>query len=361
MTLANMWTVSYHLPHFVFPSLLQLCLSKKKRGRGGPKTRRHMTNDILIIARHLRLGVISQSCIYFRCSFGYQKFLQEVSVKRRPMAVERGASLLPSVKLLHPALHPPPSPRSLAAIFNSISKFITARDFGEASAVYTSIPWSESLRRLRWIVGRRAWLSPTIPLCGPCVTQMTKSVTADSSRSLETLSQRTDNVQDGIVFSFASFQAKHRRKHKHESLTRPCFCSCGRFSIPSSITRGEFVPRVRAVISVLLVDVCVIDFNGAAATFLEFFFPLSSYFLKARDLTGSLQEALRLAAGWGSHRPESAEPYAGGCLDTGPAVGQSERRVRCNPALNSQESQRTLWIAAAEYTDLVADFQSPLS
>lgn len=281
-----------------------------------------MTNDILIIVRHLRLGVMSQSCIYFRCSFGYQKFLQEVSVKRRPMAVERGASLLPSVKLLHPALHPLPSPRSLAAIFNSISKFITAPDFGEASAVYTSIPWSESpesLRRLRWIVGRGgAWLSPTIPLCGPCVTQMTKSVTADSSRSLETLSQRTDNVQDGIVFSFASFQAKHRRKHKHESLTQLCCRSCDRFSIPSYITRGEFVPRVRAVISVLLVDVCVIDFNGAAATFLEvFFFSLSSYFLKARDLTGSLQEALRLAASWGSHRPESAEPYTGGCLDTG--------------------------------------------
>lgn len=62
------------------------------------------------------------------------------------MAEQRGASLLPSVKLLHPALHPPPSARSHPAIFNSISKFITFRDFGEASAVYTSIPCSGALK-----------------------------------------------------------------------------------------------------------------------------------------------------------------------------------------------------------------------
>lgn len=40
-------------------------------------------------------------------------------------------------------------------------------------------------------------------------------------------------------------------------------------------------------------------------------------------------------------------------------MGSKERRDSCNLAVNSQESQHTPQMAAAENTDLVAAFQSP--
>lgn len=94
------------------------------------------------------------------------------------MAKQRGASLLPSVKLLHPA-SPAFSAELSSTLYLNLLRFETLVKQEVFTQAYLVLK-PRSLRRLCCIVGKRAWISPTIPLSSPCVTQMTKSVTSDS-------------------------------------------------------------------------------------------------------------------------------------------------------------------------------------
>lgn len=167
---------------------------------------------------HLCLGVMSQPCIYFRCSFGYQEFLQEVSVKRRPIVMQEGGL---TALICQAAASCSSSPTFSAGLSSTLYLNLLRFETLVKQAVFTQaylVLKPQSLRRLCCIVGRRAWLSPAIPLCSPCVTQMTKSVTADSPKVWRIYVKGLIIFRN--IFPFAFFQTKHRRKHKHAARAR---------------------------------------------------------------------------------------------------------------------------------------------